>query len=29
MGHDAFAAYYRDEAAKWAELVRLSGARVE
>jgi len=29
MGHEAFAAYYRGEAAKWAELVRLSGARVE
>jgi tripartite-type tricarboxylate transporter receptor subunit TctC len=29
MGHDAFVAYYRGEAAKWAELVRLSGARVE
>ncbi|MFN7001555.1 MAG: Bug family tripartite tricarboxylate transporter substrate binding protein, partial [Elioraea tepidiphila] len=29
MGHEEFAGYYRGEAAKWAELVRLSGARVE
>lgn len=29
MGHEAFAAYYRGEVAKWAELVRISGARVE
>ncbi|WP_439579532.1 Bug family tripartite tricarboxylate transporter substrate binding protein [Elioraea sp.] len=29
MGREAFAGYYRGEAAKWAELVRLSGARVE
>lgn len=29
MGHDDFVGYYRGEAAKWAELVRLSGARIE